>query len=603
MNQILVETHKKDNINLLKVRDYFFDKARNINVFRRFCLGFPILLLIVSYLPILSAYGFVNDYRDYYTGIVTIIMFFVVRSLNSRIQRYLYISNVFREEYDVRVCHMNRNQYIYDYEVLERYKYVADKVADNSKYDYWYEEIFCLDNNKNVICCQMDNVIYTYYAYNTAKKLYLLMLGVGSILAIILWLVIGHSDFIILSILALFNILQMFVEYLDVCNELIENNKILKDKILKSEPLDYTDETVRNIQDCIINNRNNSLFIPKAIRNIYLKDGNPYYNDLNEIRKKLLDADTTTIPSSADEIELVSTDGNRKTKLVEIQKRLKEMLKEVKSVMDAEDIQYTLDGGTLIGAAREEGKFIFWDDDVDLAIRYEDFSWAREVLEKKLGDRFEFQDYENEQFYSPRLSNLRIREQNKYSIVEEKDSPLFELYKSRGLFLDIYVYAPILRNVKIDSFYRILRIHPLNRKIKKIEDRWRSNRSKYSRKFEKYKKKYMKRVNWYLSHAKCDDYYAYTPNYIEDIKHPGPYIKREDLYGENKKMMFEGDEYPVPTNVDVVLKSYYGHSWNKSLFKDIKTLEQEYSDSWYSHKCFSASSLKHLWHGDIQERD
>ena len=31
MNRILEETHKKQNINYLRVRDYFFNKARKLN--------------------------------------------------------------------------------------------------------------------------------------------------------------------------------------------------------------------------------------------------------------------------------------------------------------------------------------------------------------------------------------------------------------------------------------------------------------------------------------------------------------------------------------------------------------------------------------------
>ena len=604
MNQILTATHKKENINLLRVRDHFFDKARNLSHLRRLCLVFPVIILAASYLPALDIYGYVDAYRDYYTGIASIAVFFIVRNLDFRIERDLYISNVFREEYDVNVFHIKRNPYIYDYRVLDRYRHIADTaIKDSKKYEYWYEEIFCSDNNKNVLCCQMDNVIYTYYVYRDAKKLYTILLSFIFCLILILWITIRESEFIILSIIALFNILQMFVEYLDVCNKLMENNKFLRDEILNSTVTNYTEQDIRDMQDCIVSNRNKSLFIPEIIRNAYLKDGNPYYNDLNIIRGRYLDTVTTKMPSSSDEISVLSADGKTQTSLTEIHKRLILMLRDVKRILDAADVQYTLDGGTLIGAAREEGRFIFWDDDVDLAIRYEDLAKAREILEQYLADKYVFQDYYNESFYSPRLSNLRIREKNTYSVLEEKDSPLFEQYGGRGLFLDIYVYAPILKSLTVDRMYRMLRIHPLHRKLKRIEDKWRSDRAKYSVIFERYKRKYLKRTEWYLSHAKCDDYYSYTPNYIDNINHPGPYIKREDLYGTRNVLTFEGDIYPVPTNVDAVLCSYYGSNWTESPFMDMRSLCQKYQNNWYSHKKFSTTSLKHLSYADLHALD
>ena len=58
MNQILIETHKKQNINLLRTRDYFFDKARKLHSLYIFCLTIPVSLLLVSYMPFVSVHSF-----------------------------------------------------------------------------------------------------------------------------------------------------------------------------------------------------------------------------------------------------------------------------------------------------------------------------------------------------------------------------------------------------------------------------------------------------------------------------------------------------------------------------------------------------------------
>lgn len=594
MNRILLETHKKKNINLLRVRDYYFDKARKLNTYRIICVAFPIVLLVASYLPFVNCYDIFDKYRDYYIGILSIFLFFAARKINAEIQKSLIISNVFREEYDINVFNIDRNKYAYDTDIIAQYIDVSNNCTnDSKKYEHWYEEIFTEENKNNVLCCQMDNIIYTYYVYRDTKKIYTIFLMISVLGVALLWFFVAIPSFIFLSIISLFSLFQMFIEYIDVCNELIENNEKIRQKVLFDEEV-ITDIDLRCIQDSIINNRNRSLFIPKYIRNKYLRDGNPYYEDLNDVRTKMFKDKGASIPSSEEDIEILSSDGEKSMNLKSVHQRLNTMLQDIKIVFDENNIQYTLDGGTLIGAVRDGGHFIFWDDDIDLAIRYEDFEKACKVLEQHLSSKYEFQNYYNEEYFSPRLASLRMREKNEKSVVEEKDSPLFEKYDMRGLFIDFYVYAPILVNVQIDKIFRGLFIHPIHKSIKKTENKWKSNREKYSPVFLKKKKKYMKRVEWYLSHVKCEKYYAYTPNYIENIRKPGPYIKREDLYGEKRNCTFENAEYPIPTNAEIVLASFYGNSWRNSPFVSVDNYRKEYGEKWYGHKKFAVTSMKHI---------
>ncbi len=121
---------------------------------------------------------------------------------------------------------------------------------------------------------------------------------------------------------------------------------------------------------------------------------------------------------------------------------------------------------------------------------------------------------------------------------------------------------------------------------------WRSDKAKYEREFLATKDRYLKRVAWYLEHATNDEYYAYTPNYIENLKKAGPYLRNEESYGESEKCEFEGEYYPVPSNSAAVLKAYYGENWNVSPFVPLEEYES------FSEKTFAVTRLKHIIYFD-----
>lgn len=119
-----------------------------------------------------------------------------------------------------------------------------------------------------------------------------------------------------------------------------------------------------------------------------------------------------------------------------------EMMIELDRICEKNHIQYTIIGGTLIGAMRNKG-FIPWDDDVDVAMLRPEYEKFRIACKKDLDiDRFYFQDDRNTPGY--RWGYGKLRRKGTLFLREYQEQMPYE----QGVFLDIfphdYVPNPIL---------------------------------------------------------------------------------------------------------------------------------------------------------------
>ncbi len=122
------------------------------------------------------------------------------------------------------------------------------------------------------------------------------------------------------------------------------------------------------------------------------------------------------------------------SELRRMQLRMLEMLKFIDRVCTENGINYWLDSGTLLGAARHEG-FIPWDDDTDICMPYEDMlKFKRIMLTQKLSDEFVLQCPETD----PHIYNNWVILRDLKSEGIHPDRQMHNLYKYKGLNVDIF---------------------------------------------------------------------------------------------------------------------------------------------------------------------
>lgn len=131
------------------------------------------------------------------------------------------------------------------------------------------------------------------------------------------------------------------------------------------------------------------------------------------------------------------------------QLRMLEILKVVDAICAKHGIQYTLDGGTLLGAVRHGG-FIPWDDDIDINVTREDLAKLRKILPRELPSHLVYQDYFTDPYYPTLIA--KVREKDSYMYEE----PCTDKLKEKGIFIDIIPIEEVPNLVwkeKLDYWY------------------------------------------------------------------------------------------------------------------------------------------------------
>lgn len=114
-----------------------------------------------------------------------------------------------------------------------------------------------------------------------------------------------------------------------------------------------------------------------------------------------------------------------------------ELLSEVDRICRKHGIEYTLDGGTLLGAIRHKG-FIPWDDDADIVFTRDEYRKFYKACKRELNtDEFFLQEYRTDKAYP--WGYAKFRRQGTELIQPGQEHIPF----NKGIYIDVFIYDQV----------------------------------------------------------------------------------------------------------------------------------------------------------------
>ena len=248
------------------------------------------------------------------------------------------------------------------------------------------------------------------------------------------------------------------------------------------------------------------------------------------------------------------------SKIRKLQKVELEILKEADRVCKLLNIDYYLIGGTLLGAVRHGG-FIPWDNDIDIAMKRDDYEAFRKYWEKENSGKYFYQDYKTEQHHTQEHALLRLKGTHMQFVYHQTDKYSIQC---DGIFLDIFPldYAPTTSRKQKAQQRKIKALSNLVQ-AKISRNYYGTGKLKYA--VKKILAVFLKPVPFKYLHKKIEKVmikYNHTDSpYLVSMASHYSYKKQlmlSEVYGKPKKIKFEGLDFSAPEQTDVYLKQIYG---------------------------------------------
>ena len=253
---------------------------------------------------------------------------------------------------------------------------------------------------------------------------------------------------------------------------------------------------------------------------------------------------------------------NASKKMNEVQIYMLDMMKQLVSVFNENDIKYYMIGGTILGALRHKG-YIPWDDDIDLAIPRDDYdrflAIARNVLPEGLTLRTYYDDSYHH-YYFARVVDGRYKILRQGSLKEREEELWIDLFPLDGLPRN-----PILQKIHKARLLRLKLLYHFATfdKVNLL----RPNRPLYQRAIIRFymwwpfksKKGYrpiLDKIDKLLKKAPLDK----SDYYMEFMGSSIPFRETctKEQYGEGVLYDFEDTQFIGPTDAKYYLDHVYG---------------------------------------------
>lgn len=228
------------------------------------------------------------------------------------------------------------------------------------------------------------------------------------------------------------------------------------------------------------------------------------------------------------------------------------MLKDIASFCDANDIQYYIIDGTLLGAIRHGG-FIPWDDDIDIGMDLRNYKKFLKLSKNKLSDKYFVQNISSDpQIWHPWT---QIRMNNTTSM-----DPRFKKSEVHsGICMDIFLFNGISNNKLYEKIQR--KLSAIQRRLLKkyyyIDGDIENKNSKIVTVMpEHLRRTIIIIIDRVINIDIRKTHYCYSTFFVDVGKQ---YKYESKWFLDLQKIKFEDDEFFAPKEAEKYLKTRYGN--------------------------------------------
>lgn len=271
------------------------------------------------------------------------------------------------------------------------------------------------------------------------------------------------------------------------------------------------------------------------------------------------------------------------------QRELLKIIKDIVSFFEKHGIDYSLSGGSILGAVRHKG-FIPWDDDIDINIPRKSYNKLLEIFDAELGESYYLQTPKS----NPELGLLVTQIRRKGTVARRKYD-WNSLEEQCGISIDLYIVENTFDNGVLRFIQKYLSLM-LNFGVSAVRDFNNRNLPEEIKILEEREVNYsniklvLGRIlkiiplkKWLLWNDKCNSWCKDEDSKFVAIptgrKHfPKEIYKREDM-SVYKKGIFEGEQLNIPIFAENYLRIFYGEDYmnipqkgkrEKHLFLELK---------------------------------